>query len=330
VGSATLSLVGRLKDGVTTSQATADLDSVAAYMTKNYPKEDDQTTFSLARPGLMGDFLGRPVRAFLSGMMLLAGLILLAACANLGSLSAARTADRSREIGLRLALGSSRRRILRQLLTEAVLISVMGGAAGLAGAVVLLRWLSVWQPISSFPANVPVNPDVNVYGVALLPALVSGLLFGMVPLRQILRADPWQIVKAGSADAGERRLTIRDLLLVVQIAVCAVLVTSSLVAVRGLLRSLHSNFGFEPQNAMLVDTDLDMAGYSGDQVAVMQKRMLDTVGTIPGVTAAAVTDMIVLGGKNFSNVAIFKDSTTDLRVECGDEHLHAEHLSGIL
>ena len=104
-------------------------------------------TFRLARPGLYGDFLGRPVRAFLTGLMLLAGLILLAACANLGSLFAARAADRSREVALRLALGSSRSRILRQLFTEAVLISLVGGAVGLWGSVVLLRGLSAWQPI---------------------------------------------------------------------------------------------------------------------------------------------------------------------------------------
>ncbi len=91
-------------------------------------------TFSLARPGLTGDWLGGPIRAFLTGLMLLAGLILLAACANLGSLFAARAADRSRELALRLALGSSRIRILRQLFTEAVLISLAGGAAGLWGS----------------------------------------------------------------------------------------------------------------------------------------------------------------------------------------------------
>jgi predicted permease len=308
-----LSLVGRLKPGVTTVQAEADLNAIAAYLAKNYPKEDDQMFFSLARPGLMGDFLGRPVRAFLSGMMLLAGLILAAACANLGNLSAARAADRSREIALRLALGSSRRRILRQLLTEATLVSLMGGAAGLLGAVLLLRWLSVWQPISSFPANVPVNPDANVYGIAVLLALVSGLLFGIVPVRQVLRANPWHIVKAGAAEAVGPRLNLRDLLLVLQIAVCAVLLTSSLVAVRGLLRSLHSYFGFVTQNAMLVETDVDMAGYSGDQVPVMQKRMVDAIEAIPGVTAAAASDMLPLCGRNFSNVAVFKDSTTDLR-----------------
>ncbi|MBV8438536.1 MAG: ABC transporter permease, partial [Silvibacterium sp.] len=117
-------LVGRLKAGVTPAQATADLNSIAAYLSKSYPKDDDWISFTLARPGLIGDMLGRPVRAFLAGLMLLAGLILLAACANLGSLFTARASDHSREIALRLALGSSRRRILRQMLTEAVLISL--------------------------------------------------------------------------------------------------------------------------------------------------------------------------------------------------------------
>jgi predicted permease len=308
-----LLLIGRLKQGVSTAQAVADLNSIAAYLAKSYPKDDEKMVFSLARPGLMGDFLGRPVRAFLSGMTLLAGLILLAACANLGNLSAARAADRSREIALRLALGSSRKRILRQLLTEAALVSVIGGAAGLVGAVVLLRWLSVWQPISSFPVSVPVNPDAKVYVVALLLAVISGLLFGIVPVRQVLRTNPWQTVKAGPAVMIGRRLNLRDFLLVLQIAVCAVLVTSSLVAVRGLVRSLHTNFGFVPQNAMLVETDVDMAGYSGEQVPIMQKNLIDTVGTIPGVTAAAASDMLPLGGQDFSNAAVFKDSETDLR-----------------
>ncbi|MEI4878375.1 FtsX-like permease family protein, partial [Klebsiella pneumoniae] len=92
------------------------------------------------------------------GLMLLAGLILLAACANLGSLFAARAADRSREVALRLALGSSRKRILRQLMTEAMLISLLGGALGLWGSVVLLRRLSVWQPFPAAPVHLPVSP----------------------------------------------------------------------------------------------------------------------------------------------------------------------------
>ena len=305
-------LVGHLKAGVTPAQATADLNSVAAYLSKTYQKEDADISFSLARPGLVGDMLGRPVRAFVTGLTLLAGLILLAACANLGSLFAARTADRSREIALRLALGSSRKRVLRQLLTEAVLISLIGGMAGLLGGVVLLRWLSAWQPVPNMPINMPVNPDASVYLVALLLALASGLLFGMVPVRQVLRANPYQIVKAGSTGAAGRRITARDLLLIVQIAVCAVLVTSSLVAVRGLVRSVHSDFGFQPQNTMLVETDLDMAGYSGDNVAVMQRRMVDAMSAIPGVTAAGLVDRPPLA-MGWNTSVVFQENATDMR-----------------
>ncbi len=114
---------------------------------------------------------------------MLAGLILLAACANLGSLFAARAADRSKEIALRLALGSSPARILRQLFTEAAVISLMGGALGLWGSVALLRALSVWQPLPTAPLQIPVNADANVYIMALVLSLVSGLLFGVVPVQ---------------------------------------------------------------------------------------------------------------------------------------------------
>jgi predicted permease len=304
-------LVGRLKAGVTAAQAVSDLNSIGAYLGKTYPKEDGQPSFSLARPGLLGNMLGRPVRAFVSGLMLLAGLILLAACANLGSLFGARAADRSKEIALRLALGSSRKRILRQLLTEAVLVSMMGGTVGLFGGVALLRWLSAWQPLTDLPINIPVHPDAKVYGVSLFLALASGLLFGIVPVRQVLFGDPYQIVKSGSISMIGQRFAGRDFLVVLQIAVCAVLVTSSLVAVRGMVRSLHSNFGFEPRNAVLASTDLVMAGYTRERVPAMQRRMLDTLETIPGVTAVGLVDRLPLS-LDWNDSAVFKDSTVDL------------------
>ena len=191
--------MGHLKAGVTPAQATADLNSIGSYLEKTYPKDERQMSFLLARPGLLGDQFSRPFQAFLAGLMLLAGLILLAACANLGSLFAARAADRSREIALRLALGSSRKRILRGLFTEAMLISLAGGAVGLWASVSLLRWLSVWQPFGNFPVHAPVNPDATVYGLALLLSLVSGFLFGAVPVRQVLRTNPYEVVKSGSA-----------------------------------------------------------------------------------------------------------------------------------
>jgi predicted permease len=304
--------IGHLKPGVTPDQAVADVNAVGAYLEKTYPKEFGQKSATLGRAGLTS--FDSAVRQFVTGLMLLAGLILLAACANLGGLFAARAADRSREVALRLALGSSRKRILRQLLTEAVLISLVGGAAGLLGSVVLLRRLSMWQPFPGAPIHLPVSPDAKIYVVALALALVSGLLFGIVPVRQVLRANPYEIVKAGSSGRVGRRLTVRDVLLVLQIAICAVLVTSSMVAVRGLVRSLHGNFGFELRNAMLVGTNLAMAGYSGDRVPAMQKRMIHAIETIPGVERVGLVNgypPLVYGAG--SRVSVFKEETRDLR-----------------
>ncbi|MGB6133551.1 MAG: ABC transporter permease [Acidobacteriaceae bacterium] len=306
-------VIGRLKPGVSPGEATADLNTIAAGLAKAYPDDDEGLKLTLARPGLLGDMLGGPARAFMLGMMLLAGMILLAACANLGSLFAARAADRGKEIAMRLALGSRRRAILRQLLTEAVLVSLGGGALGLAGGVVILRWLSAWQPIPDIPINVPVNPDLRTYAVALGLAVVSGLLFGIVPVRQVMRADPWQVIRTGSSGVGGMgRLALRDLLLAGQIAICALLVTSSLVAVRGLVRSLHNSFGFDPQHAMIVECDLHMAGYNDDQSVEMQKKMLESVRQIPGVTAAGYTDNLPLGLSDGDSY-VYTDTTTDYR-----------------
>ena len=304
--------IGHLRPGVTPDQAVADVNAVGAYLEKTYPKEFGQKSSTLGRAGLTS--FDSAVREFVTGLMLLAGLILLAACANLGGLFAARAADRSREVALRLALGSSRKRILRQLLTEAVLISLVGGAAGLLGSVALLRRLSTWQPFPGAPIHLPVSPDAKIYGVALALALVSGLLFGIVPVRQVFRANPYQIVKAGSSGRVGRRLTVRDVLLVLQIAICAVLVTSSMVAVRGLVRSLHGSFGFELRNQMLVGTNLAMAGYSGDRVPGMQKRMIAGLETLPGVERVGLVNgypPLVYGAA--SRVSVFKEETRDLR-----------------
>src|SRR5206468_5936836 len=173
--------------GVTHAHANAGRNPIRSYLEKTYPKEESRSSLSVGRPGLLDDQFGRPFQAFLGGLMLLAGLILLAACANLGSLFAARASDRSREIALRLSLGSSRRRILRGLFTEAVLLSLAGGAIGLWVSVVFLHWFSEWQPFGNFPTHTPVNPDARVYALALALTLISGLFFGAVPVRQVLR-----------------------------------------------------------------------------------------------------------------------------------------------
>jgi predicted permease len=305
--------MGHLKPGITPAQAVADINSIGADLQRTYPKDLGKMAFVLRSPRLYGDYLGRPVRAFMAGLMLLTGLILLAACANLGSLFAARAADRSREVALRLALGSSRKRILRGLFTEAIMISLVGGGVGLSGSVVLLRALSAWQPFPSIPIHLAVNPDAKVYAVAVLLALVSGILFGAVPVRQVLRTNPYEVIKAGSGSRAGKRVSARDVLLVVQIAICGVLVTSSLVAIRGLVRSLHAHFGFEIENTMVASTDLSMSGYSGDRVPAMQKRMIEALEALPGVEAVGLTDALPLAVSGEGDSIVFTDNTSDLR-----------------
>jgi predicted permease len=279
---------GHLKPGVTREQAEADVNRVAAELAKAYPKEFEAKHMVVGRTGLSAFSDG--VHGFVAALMGLATLILLAACANLGGLFAAHASDRAREVALRLALGSTRKRILRQLLTEALLISLAGGTLGVLGGMPLLRRLSTWQPFAGAPIHIPVTMDARIYAVALALALVSGFLFGIVPVRQVMRANPYEVVKAGSMARMGRKVTVRDVLLVAQIAICALLVTASLVAVRGLMRSMNASYGFEPRGTMLAGVNLANAGYTGKQIPQFNQRMIDAMASIPGVKAVGLVN----------------------------------------
>lgn len=306
---------GRRKASVTDAQAVADLNAIGAQLEAIYPKDNDKLSFVLSRATLDGDGIERPVHGFLIGLMMLATLILLAACANLGSLFAARAADRARDVALRLALGASSGRILRQLFSEAVLIAIVGGAIGLLGSVLLLHWFATWRPFPQFALILPIEPDVRVYLVALLLSVASGLLFGAVPVRQVLRTDAYQVLKSGSANRVTGRVGMRDVLLALQIAICAVLVTSSLVAVRGLERSLHGNFGIDPRHVLLVNTDLAASGDSADKIPAMQLAMTDAMRTIPGVTAVGVVAQTPPMHLSWNDSKVFGDDVADLRLD---------------
>ena len=306
-------VIGMLKPGVTTRQAEDNLNAVAHQMTRENPTADDKLVARLVKPGLVGDTLGGPARTFLTALMGLALLVLTAACVNLAGIFAARSTDRSRELAIRLSIGSSRWRILRQLLTEAVLISLIGGALGTLIAIVMLRVLSHWQPISEYPIHVTVIAGANTYVLAMLLSFAAGILPGLLPARQVWRTDVTDALKSGSASATIlRRFTIRDLLLGIQIAVCALLVTASLVAVRGLNRSLHAPFGFVPQGVMIAQTDLHMAGYSSDSALPPQRRILDAASQIPGVTSVGMINALPLSGGG-SNWSVYNEGTADLR-----------------
>src|SRR5437773_5304473 len=245
-----LTVLGRLKPGVTPQQAAENLTSIAAQLAKEYPQTDTGLPLRLVRPGLYAD-TGDVIRSSLYSVTALAMLVLVAACANLATLFAARAADRSRELAVRVALGASRWRLMRQLLTEASIVSLLGGAAGLLIAAMLVRVVDRGS-LPSFLGNSPfghvaVSVDARVYLVALVLTLLSGLLFGMIPALQVRRSSPLQAMKSGAVDSMPlRRFTSHDLLLGAQITICTLMVTSSFVAVRGMVRMLHTPLGCQP------------------------------------------------------------------------------------
>jgi predicted permease len=306
-------ILGKLKPGISPKQATDNLNVIAGELKREFPSSDDDLSARLAKPGLMGDVLGNPIRSFLAGVMALAFLVLLAACANLASLFAARTADASRELAIRLAMGSGRWRVLRQLIAEALVISVVGGAVGTIFSALVLRALTRWQPFPEFPMRVTVSADAKVYFVALLLSLGSGLLCGLVPLRQVWGIDLAQAIKSGVAGTMVfRRFAFRDVLLGIQIALCTLLVTASIVALRGMQRSLNAPLGFQPQGVMLAETDLHMGGYHDNSATQMQKRMLQQAALIPGVTAVGAVDETPLG-TGVSSTTVYRKGTSDFR-----------------
>jgi predicted permease len=243
----------------------------------------------------------------------LALLVLLAACANLASLFAARAADRSRELALRVALGASRWRLVRQLLTEAMVLSLLGGAAGMVAAGLLLGALGQWglpgYGMHSAYSDLAVAVDVRVYVAALILTLVSGLLFGMIPARKVWQSNPLQAMKSGPVDATPRcRLALRDLLLGAQIVICTLLVVASLVAVRGMVRLLHAPLGFQPQGAMLAE--MDPSEVEGDVPLDKTKAMIDDLRSIPGVTAAGTLSKVPFTG-GIRGIPVFPLGTTE-------------------
>ncbi len=307
-----VTVIGRLKPGVTPRQATENLNAIAAELAKEYPETDEGQSLRLIQPGLFGDD-GDVIRGFLCGVTVLVLLVLAAACANLASLFAARASDRSRELALRVALGSSRRRLVGQLLTEAVIVSLMGGAVGLVSADLLLGALNRWHP--SFGGHLEVSADARVYLAGLVLTLGSALLFGVVPARHAWQSSPLHMMKGGpGADVIHlRRFALRDLLLGLQIAICTLLVTASLVAVRGMVRTVHAPLGFQPQGAMLADLDLSQVGHAGGIAVAKQKEMIEALRSIPGVTAVGTVSRTPMTG-GMHGLPIFRPGTTEFKL----------------
>ncbi|MGZ4732839.1 MAG: ABC transporter permease [Terriglobales bacterium] len=303
----------RIKDGVTMPQVQAELNTIAARIIRQFPKEEEKLTFKLTRPGLMGDFFGAPARGFLAGVLGLAGIVLLAACANLGSLFAARTADRTREIAIRMAVGSSRWRIVRQILVEAFVISILGGAFACGLAWIAISSLSNWHPPTEYPMRLHMLPQPSLILMALFISALAGGLFGVMPLRQIFKTDPNDAIKSGGSQSpAGRRWALRDVLLAAQIALCCVTVTAAFVSLRGLGKALTMNMGINPKHAVLTKFELSQAGYSNEAADHFQRQLLERVVQLPGVVAAGYAQSTPLS-QDTSDSNVFSQQTTDFR-----------------
>jgi predicted permease len=291
-------ILGRLKPGVTVSQAGADLNRIAGGLAKRFPDTDLGLSIRFSRPGLMGSALRGPVRLFVGGLLLLAGLVLLTACANLGGLLLARSADRGREMAVRLSIGAGRGSIVRQLLTEALLLALAGGLAGCAMAVFLCRVLSQWHAPMDFPVQFEVTPDWRVFVFAAAVSTVTGVFFGLGPALQMSRTELSGALKGDAGKTalrGRFRFAFRDLLVGTEIGLCFVLVFGAALSLRALQNALVMPLGFNPHGVTTAAFDLGLAGYNDESGKALQERVLKAVKALPGVASAAYANSLPLG-----------------------------------
>jgi predicted permease len=296
-------VAGRLKPGISMKSAEAALNSISTELARQYPKEDAGISIVLSPPGMAGNFLREAITGFSAVLMVVAGMVQLIACVNLASLLLARATDRRKETAIRLALGASQGQLLRQLLTESLMLSVAGGAAGILLAVWLDDLVNVWRPPVDVPVIPPVVLDYRVLLFAAVMSLVTGLLFGLAPALQSRRVSMAGAIKNEAPSERLRRLNLRDILVATQVALSIVLLVGSILVVRSLQHALSLNLGFEPQHAAIVSYDFAAQGYDENRSREFQRRLLDKVRSMPGIEAAGVVDGLPLT-LNISNSGI--------------------------
>lgn len=290
-------ILGRLKPGISEAAATGDLNRIANDLARRFPDSDQGLRLHLAQPGLVGSTMRGPVRAFTTGLLLLAGLVLLAACTNLAGLMLARATDRRREIAIRFSIGAGRGRVVRQLLTESVMLALAGGIAGCALAVTLCGLLSQWHAPIDFPVQLDVRPDWIVFLFAALVSIVTGVLFGLLPALRLSRTDVNAVLKGDSGIAifkKKLRVSFRDVLVIAEIGLCFVIVFGSVLSLRGLQRAVTMQVGFQPLSVVTAAFDLGLAGYSEGQGSAFQERVLETIKAMPGMASAAYGNSLPL------------------------------------
>jgi len=285
---------GRLKPGVTARQAEAELKTIAAQLAREFPKENEGLNVSLSPVGWLGSWMRGSVIGYSSVLMAVVGLVLLLACANLANLLLARATERRKEIAVRLALGASRWRLVRQLLTESALLSSAGGALGLLLALWLVEAMMAFKP----PIEIPLPTELHIDGRVLLFTLIisalAGVIFGLLPALQSTKPDLVPALKDEASLIGYRSSRLRNGLVVLQVSLSLVLLICAGLALRGLQRAQMLNPGFTPQQSLEMSFDLSLQGYDGPRAREFRRRLLERVRALPGVQHAGLSNFAPL------------------------------------
>jgi putative ABC transport system permease protein len=291
-----INVVGRLRPGVTVAQARAELELLATQLAKQYPDSNKGWGIFLM---LSQDYIVRDVKPVLYTLLGAVGCVLLIACANLANLLLARASARSREISIRAALGAGRGRLIRQLLTESVVLAVGGGVAG----VILARWgldaLLALAP-SSLPRISEIHLDSGVLIFSLALSIITGLVFGIAPAWLAARADVNEALKQGTRGSteGGARGRLRSALVVLEVTFALMLLGGAGLLARSFMQLAHVDPGFTPENATLLQLSLPQKKYAmPEQQTAFADALLERVKVLPGVQWAGIThSMPLLGG----------------------------------
>ena len=281
----------RLKDGESADRAQANLALLMEQLAKSHPKTNEKRPIKVAanvRIHPQADALLRPIAA---ALMLGVGLVLLVACANVANMLLARASGRQREVGIRLAIGASRGRLIRQLLTESVVLGLIGAVSGIALAAGLLQLVEVMPLPIPIPIALSLRIDFRVLLFTTLIAIAAGLFAGLAPALRATRSNLVADLKGDAAGmkAGQRRWGLRDGLVALQTAFTLVLLIAAGLLARSVAEAHRVDLGFTPAGLAAVSSELGLVGYSDDKAKLLYERALERVRGIPGVQIAART-----------------------------------------
>jgi predicted permease len=318
-----MNVLGRLKPGVTLDQASAEMKSIAARLNQAYPNERASNTSAKVTSEMDGRW-GEATTVMKSAgaiAMAIVGLILLIACANVANLMLARAAARRKEIGIRLALGASRLRLIRQLLTESLLLSLFGGALGLLLAFWVTDLMHGFVPVLQYTIVdnfFAIDSRALVFTLAI--SLATGFIFGLAPAWHSSNPDVVPVLK-GDLDAGQRgkrrRLSLRPTLVVVQVALSLAVLVCGGLFIKSFRKAQTMDPGFATKDAVIATLDPELIGYDAERSRNFYRQAIERASSLPGVEAAAAARLLPLGDSSNSNGPILKEGETLARGSAG-------------